>query len=109
MERVHADVAHAAAQTRALRVEPPDRLLLPAPVDGLREPALRVLDEDLAHGAELTGAHALGGLDDEGVGAIRMREPVQAAANFELVAQLETFGEGSRRRLVGEHVKAVLE
>jgi hypothetical protein len=51
MESVHADVAHAGAQARALRVEAPDGLLLAAALDGLGEPTLGVLDEHFAHGA----------------------------------------------------------
>src|SRR5688572_19955904 len=45
MKRVHADVAHAARESRALRIEPPYRLFLAAALDRLGKPALRVLDE----------------------------------------------------------------
>ena len=38
-----------------------------------------------------------------------MREAVEAAARLLRVTQLEAFGKRRRRRLVGEHVKAVLE
>ena len=68
-------------------------MLLSAPLDRLREPALRVLDENLAHGAELPGAHALGGLDHERIRGIGMREAVETAARLQRVAQLDAFGE----------------
>ena len=84
-------------------------MLLAAALDRLREPTLRVLDQHFAHRAELAGAHALCGFDDERVRAVRMRQAIEAAARFQRVAQLEAFGERRGRGLVREHVKAVPE
>src|SRR5690606_14731593 len=85
--RVHADVAEAAARPRLRGIEAPAGLLVPFALERRREPALRVLDDDLADLAERTGGDARGRFAHHRIGGVDVRQCIEPAARANLVAQ----------------------
>ncbi len=105
---VRADVPDAAGGTASLRVRAPAGLFLAGQLQPSGEPALRVLDDDLANLAELAGGDHVTRFFHERVAGVIMGKAIEALAFFyELLERLglpETEGGG----LVAQHVEAVL-
>ena len=76
VERMHADVADAAARAGLRGVESPARLLVPVALDRRCEPALRVLDQHLRDPAQFAAGDALACLADHRVAGIGVRQRI---------------------------------
>ena len=107
--RVRADVAHAAARAAALRVRAPGRLLLSTLLQARGQPALGILDDDLADLAELAGGDHGARFLHERIAGVVVRQAVKLAGLFHQRRELLGFGEIECRRLVAQDVKAILQ
>src|SRR5206468_2938025 len=76
---VRADVADAAGGAAALRVGTPGRLLLAGGFETRGQPALRVLDHDLANLAEFASSNHVARFFDERITGVIVRETVELA------------------------------
>ena len=106
---VRSDVADAATDAGALRVGAPVRLLLALRFEFGGEPALRILDDDLAHPAELTAADPVPGLLDHRIAGVVVGQAEDEAGPFDCCDQGLGLGRRLRHRLVAHHVEAGFE
>src|SRR5262249_35684691 len=74
VRRVRPDVPHRAARTGELRIDAPARLLLSGRFELVAEPALEVLDVDLADLAELARLHEVRRLAHHRVAGVVVRD-----------------------------------
>jgi hypothetical protein len=105
---VRPDVAEG-ARAGLLGVGAPAGLLVALLLQRRGEPALRVLGDDLANGAQLAVPHQIARLLDQRVAGVVVREREHDVLLIHETAQRFRVAEGGRHRLVADDVEAFLD
>ena len=107
---VRADVAHRAGDARARRVGAPRGLLVPGRLEPRREPALAVLDDDLAQLAQLAARDHVARVPDERVAGVVVGDAEHGAlARHERRPARSPARSSVHERLVAHDVEAGLD
>ena len=104
-----ADVADAAGGAAALGVGAPAGLLLAGGLEPRGEPALRVLDDDLANLAKSPGGDEVAGLLHQRVAGVIVREAVEQPGFLDQLLQCPGLLQVKGGRLVAQDVEPVLQ
>jgi hypothetical protein len=103
---MHTDVAHAAGDAGATRIEAPHCLRA---FQWRRQPALDVFDDDLAHGAECAVCDEFACLLDHGVARVRMCESIEQAGLVQQRGEFAALFQVEGRGLIRQHMEALLQ
>ena len=109
VEGVHADVADRPADPGLGGVGPPAGLLVAVALDRPRQPALRVLDDHLAHRAQVAAGDDLARLADHRIAGIDEGQAIEPAGFRDHAGQVLRLRQVQGRRLVADHVHAGLQ
>ena len=104
--QVRPDVAHRRRRPCLRRILAPRRLLVAALLEAGREPSLRVLGHDLAHGAQATRTREVAGLLHHRVAGVVVRQREDQAGALDRAAEVLGVGHGGRHGLVADDVDA---
>ncbi len=107
--RVRADVAEAAAGTRAGGIDPPRGLLLPRVFELGREPILHILDLHDADRAQLARRDHLARLAHHRVSRVVVRDAEDETGAPHRLHQVERVRDGGGYRFVADHIDTAVE